>query len=369
MPKLMFITPRIGEPPVGGRAMLSQLHLDCLRAILGERLVVHSLDPAPPSGIGGIAGALGGRIDGVTAESEAAILDAIRAQEIGRVYLNGSNLGRLAQAIKVAEPAVEIITFCHNVETRFFTGALRARPGPRALAVLAANHAAERMAVEASDRLIALSRRDSEELERIHGRRATDVVPMALEDQLDSHTPPDPRVPKGDYLLFVGGAFYANESGISWFAERVAPKIAIRTCIVGRGLEVARAALEKNPNIRVVGTVERLGGWYLEAKAAIAPIFDGSGMKTKVAEALMFGKKIVGTGEAFSGYEEVAGTAGWQCDNERQFVAALNEVATTELPRFDRTLRSLYERHYSKRALITSLFEIVGGGQPEPEPA
>ena len=43
---------------------------------------------------------------------------------------------------------------------------------------------------------------------------------------------------------------------------------------------------------------------HLAAGAAlvIAPIFDGSGMKTKVAEALMHGKHVVGTPEAFSGY-------------------------------------------------------------------
>jgi glycosyltransferase involved in cell wall biosynthesis len=369
MPKLMFITPRISDPPVGGRAMLSQLHLNCLRSLLGERLFVHSLDPAPAPGISGVARALGGRIDGVTAKSEAAILAGIRELGIGRVYLNGSNLGRLAEVIKTAMPEIKVITFCHNVEARFFVGALKARPGPRALGVLAANQAAERAAVRWSDRLLALSRRDSEELHRRYGRRATDIVPMALEDQLDSHTPPDPRVPKGDYVLFVGGAFYANEAGIRWFAERVAPKIAIRTCIVGRGLEVARAALEQSPNVRVVGTVERLGGWYLGAKAAIAPIFDGSGMKTKVAEALMFGKRIVGTSEAFSGYEEVAGAAGWQCADEAQFVAAMNEVAAAELPRFDRQLRSLYERHYSTRALLVGLSEVLGAELPEPVPA
>ena len=33
------------------------------------------------------------------------------------------------------------------------------------------------------------------------------------------------------------------------------------------------------------------------------PIFEGSGMKLKTCEALMFGKNIIGTPEAFAGYD------------------------------------------------------------------
>jgi len=35
----------------------------------------------------------------------------------------------------------------------------------------------------------------------------------------------------------------------------------------------------------------------------ILPIISGSGMKTKTAEALMYGKSIIGIKEAFEGYK------------------------------------------------------------------
>lgn len=35
----------------------------------------------------------------------------------------------------------------------------------------------------------------------------------------------------------------------------------------------------------------------------VMPIFSGSGMKVKTAEALMYGKFLIGTKEAFEGYE------------------------------------------------------------------
>ena len=81
-------------------------------------------------------------------------------------------------------------------------------------------------------------------------------------------------------MLFVGGGFYANRAGIRWFAREVAPAINLPTLVVGYGLDDLREELERSGNVQLIGAVESLEPWYLIAKAAIAPIFAGSGMKT-----------------------------------------------------------------------------------------
>lgn len=43
--------------------------------------------------------------------------------------------------------------------------------------------------------------------------------------------------------------------------------------------------------------------YIYNADFLIAPIFEGSGMKLKTAEALMYGKTVFGTTEAFEGYD------------------------------------------------------------------
>jgi glycosyltransferase involved in cell wall biosynthesis len=358
MSKLMFITPRISAPPEGGRALLSHLHRKCLEALLGDRLIVHPLDRNVIAGARASVQALRGFIDGVTPEAEQAVIAHIAAADVGRVFLNGSNLGRIARALKKQLPKIEVLTFFHNVEARFFQGALRDRWSARALAVLVASYAAERMAVRHSDRLIALNERDSRGLAKLYGRAATDLLPMALEDQLRPGTSDEPGPIGEDYLLFVGGGFYANLAGIRWFIEQVAPQVAIRTCIVGRGLEGLEDAA-RHANVTLVGPVDRLDDWYRGAKAVVAPIFDGSGMKTKVAEALMFGKRIVGTSEAFCGYDALGPEAGWRCETQAQFVSAISELEAMPLPRFDRSLRSLYELHYSEQATLDRLAQIL----------
>jgi glycosyltransferase involved in cell wall biosynthesis len=129
--------------------------------------------------------------------------------------------------------------------------------------------------------------------------------------------------------------------------------------VVGRGLEAYQEELERPGNVTVAGPVDRLDLWYGGAAVVIAPIFDGSGMKTKVAEALMFGKLIIGTPEAFSGYEEIAGKAGYVCETGEQFVSALAKVRAAPPPVFDAELRALYEAHFSAAALTTRLSGIL----------
>lgn len=352
--KLLYVSPSFGHRLQGGREKLSQLHLDCLRDLLGADLDEHMLDGQSRAGWRAIFG----RIDGVTREAERAILDRLAAGTYDRVFLNGSNLGLLARVIRRRNPAIDVITFCHNVESRFFAGAARTRPRPRALAVLIANFLAERSAARHSSRLVMLSERDSKLFKRLFGRGATDILPMAMADRLSAN-PPLPRVQVPDYLLFVGGSFYANREGIAWFAREVAPALSIRTLVVGHGMDDLRAELERAPNVELVGAVDDLEPYYLGAKAVIAPIFDGSGMKTKVAEALMFGKHVVGTSEAFSGYEKVATKVGWQCDTKDAFVAALRDIETLRTNRYDLDMRLLFELYYSYRATLGRLAAIL----------
>ena len=212
-------------------------HLKCLKAILADCLVVHALARRGILDGARASDALRGYIDGITPEVETAILAKVRDQSIGRIFLDGSNLGRLARAIKRTTPSVEVLTFFHNVEARFFFGALKQYRSAHALGVLAANYVSERMAVRYSDRLITLNKRDSAGIADLYGRAATDVLPMAIEDKLRIEADPPKSPLKEPYALFVGGAFYANQSGIRWFVENVVPEVNLKTCIVGRGLE------------------------------------------------------------------------------------------------------------------------------------
>ncbi len=287
-------------------------------------------------------------------------MQAIDSRAVSHVYLDGSNLGAVARAVKRDASHVSVMTFFHNCEARFFVGALRQRPSMRAVGVLLANYVAERSAVRFSDKRICLNKRDSQLLSRLYGTGATHLVPMAMQDLLPTNALPTSTKPTERYALFVGGNFYANRQGIEWYVDHVAKLAPFATYVVGQGFEGWKDKLERNGNVKLIGAVESVVPWYLGAQVVIAPIFDGSGMKTKVAEALMFGKRVVGTPEAFVGYEEFAGDIGVVCATAAEFLAALEDEACGALACVDPMLRGIYEANYSYDAAKTRLAAILG---------
>ncbi len=356
---VMLVTNAFQDSPAGGRELLSKLNYDALKEVIGDRLVVLELARSRLRGFAAIFKAFRGCIDGLTDSVFQEALQTIRAKNVTAIFINGSNLGELAKRVKRQFPQVEVTTFFHNVEARFFLGSLKQAKTARAAAVLITNYLAERKAVRASDKLICLSERDSRLLGRLYGRTATHISPIALHDNL----PPDydsPRsAPAEKYALFVGGTFYANRAGITWFVRHVSPWIRIKTCIVGRGFEGFASELERDGGVKVIGAVDDLGEWYRNAHFVIAPIFDGSGMKTKVAEALMHGKKIIGTPEAFAGYEDVSHESGWICRTAEDFIHAINQATSSIVDLYDPGMRALYLQKYSFPAARLRLERIL----------
>lgn len=348
--KVLLLTNTLHESPNGGRELLCKLNYEALRGLYGDDLVLFELEKSSPSNPVRLYQAFRGYIDGLSPEIVDALLGRIRGQGVGTVFIDGSNLGKAAKRIRKAFPEVKIITFFHNVETVFFWGAFKQDVGLRSLAVCLINFIAERKAVRCSDRLICLSERDSAMLVRVHGRAATDISAIALKDSIRERSAQAPVPAAEPYALFVGGVFYANLSGILWYARHVAPHVGIKTYVVGRGFEKYREQLERHGNIQVIGGVASVAPWYEGAEFVVAPIFGGSGMKTKVAEALMFGKIVIGTPESFSGYENIINRAGCSCETAEEFITAIEAVCAMHKPGFDRELRARFLEQYSCEA-------------------
>jgi glycosyltransferase involved in cell wall biosynthesis len=270
-----------------------------------------------------------------------------KKKEIGIVYIDGSNYGRLAKILKKRVPSCKVITFFHNVEARFFWGSFKHKPSFKAAGVLLANFIAEYWATKHSDRIICMNDRDSQFLYKLYGRAATDINPMCIGDKNDCNNVTLPTCTNDVFGLFVGGAFYANLTGVRWFAKNVSHFLPCSVVIVGRGFEAYISEFAKYKNIKIIGMAEDIEEWYKRATFVIAPIFDGSGMKTKVAEALMFGRPVIGTSEAFVGYEDVTPFAGVVCNSADDFVTAITEVHS-RYRNFDPIiLRSFFDGFYS----------------------
>lgn len=357
--RLLLVTKKIYGRHVGGRELLCKLNERVLEALFEERFMKFEIDDDRCSSFIKATRALRGQVDGSDDGSISQIARLIREKNVSQVFIDGSNLGSVAKALKKLSSALEVITFYHNVETRFFFGALRRNKTPKALAVLLGNYLAERSATRFSDKRICLNERDSDVLKKFFGRQATHISSMALDRPVLSGGKAARDESQEGFALFVGGNFYANLAGIEWFRDFISRDLNIPLYVVGRGYDQVREKLQIPGKIIIVGGVVDLEEWYRRSKFVVAPIFDGSGMKTKVAEALMYGKKIVGTPEAFVGYEATLPRAGWCCSSPECFINAC-KAADREVPySVDETLIEIYEENYSFAAAERRFGEIL----------
>jgi len=357
--KLLYITRDTSGRNTGGRELLSALHAKLLRSLFGPDFSIFIVPESKDGHLAKLFNGMRGLVDGLSNSVLRKIATQIRANATTTVFIDGSNLGSLAMYLKRSEPHVEIITFYHNVETRFFLGALSRSFSLRSLLVFFVNHLAEKSATRFSDRIICLNNRDSELLYQYFQRRASHICPLALQRPKPPKNLAQCALPETPYALFVGGAFYANLQGIKWYSKYISPHLAIHLYVIGHGLDQSFKHYPLPSNITILGSVHHLEPWYLNSAFVVAPIFDGSGMKTKVAEALMYGKKIVGTPEAFVGYETALPTAGWCCYSAQEFLSACITAADGYSPLADSKLISIYKRYYSPDAASSNLYQIL----------
>lgn len=67
-------------------------------------------------------------------------------------------------------------------------------------------------------------------------------------------------------------------------------------------------------------------------------------MKTKTAEALMYGKEYLATSEALEGYEN-SGIK--PCDTAEEFIARIESLIRHKPEKFNSSMREVYLRNYS----------------------
>lgn len=107
---------------------------------------------------------------------------------------------------------------------------------------------------------------------------------------------------EGYYLLIGDWAYRPNtemlDAARDWYAEHPT-SASIEVVVVGPNLE----GVDIPSSWRRVGWVEHAAPWYAGARALLAPLRSGGGVKNKVQEALSLGVPVIGTHEAFIGLD------------------------------------------------------------------
>lgn len=289
------------------------------------------------------------------------IIEMINKNKYNVVIFDNSYFGKIIREIKKRWSSLPVITFYVGVKAN--SGRQISKQyfyKPNVFLMVRNNNTGEKLTVKYADCHILLNERDNEQLKKYYDRSADYLLPIYYIDKARIEAA---QLNENEFrILFLGGEFWPNILGITWFAENVMPRIKERgkLYIVGRGMEVLREKTEfqNKANIEVIGGVEDLNYWYNSADVVVGPIFHGEGMKTKTAEALMYGKRYIGSAEALCGY---VGLDQYHCETADEFVQLINEYIDSGVPKYDPEMRKLYEDYYSVEAANKTISDILRG--------
>lgn len=237
----------------------------------------------------------------------------------GTVFFDTSLYGDAVGYIKQRCPDVKTVVHYHNFEKKYFEDEDKSHPGS-AISEYAAR--CELSATQSSDFRVFISEKDRDDICMAYGLSVGQniVIPVALPDYFQ----PTPRVEADSpYVLFIGSAFYANTEAVRYIMEKIAPNVAIKIKIAGKGMDCALG--DTGDNVDIQGHVQSLGTLMAGAAAFISPIFSGSGSKIKIAEALMHGKYIIASAESLTGYN-TSRMAVKLCKTGDDFIRAIDSI-------------------------------------------
>lgn len=274
------------------------------------------------------------------------------------VWFDNSCYGRIAKEIRAQKENIHIVSFYHDIklhrELQYYRLEHRKIHFISAFRGLVKN---EMLMSKTADVNAFLNQRDADALSVLYGPASSRLLPVTFVDSADFSFIPCASTDIN--MLFIGCYSWPNIQGLDWFVQNVLPRLGngYKLFVIGLGMEKLRdqPQYSNNSAIEIIGSVENLSEWYALADIVLGPIFVGDGMKTKTAEALMYGKAFIGTNEALEGYKKEFFIS---ANTAEEFIAAIESYPKSS-PRVKGDLRDAYEKFYSEKAACQYVKDIV----------
>jgi len=272
------------------------------------------------------------------------------------IFFDGSMYGGFLELAKKLNN--KCICFYHNVEADYYQQKYLSSHRITDKVMVRYIRYNEHKSTVNADGIIALTLRDSMNLGKLYQRESDIILPTSFPNRnikllyQQYHEDDEP------YLLFVGSNFFANQEGLDNYINEIAPFISLKTKIVGNISDAFHSYGNSYPNIEFLGMVEALEPYYINACAVIAPILSGSGLKTKTAEALSYGKTVIGYEEAFTGIDVQAfPNSTLLAHDSKDFIAKIKSLDVSK--RYNEESFSLFQKDLSDDRLLLPLTEFI----------
>ena len=261
------------------------------------------------------------------------------------IFIDRSLMGAQIYNLRKKGYKGKIVTFFHNCEYDYYKMFIQNKSSLGAKLFEHSIRINELYSIKYSDACVFINSRDKDRTEELYGKsQKAAVAVMTLHDTYNPSINKCEVDNQKPLYTILGSYFKPNVDGAMWFVKNVYPYIEIRLRIIGKNMHLLRDRV-KDKQIEIISNVNDLSPYMVESDYMLYPIFEGSGMKIKTCEALMWGKNIVGTPEAFSGYGiNDYSKVGACCETAAEFISAINSL---DMPKFNEYSRNHYKTFFS----------------------
>jgi len=236
-----------------------------------------------------------------------AILDLMRSRSFEPDLIHVEHLPLVDIGLATSRATGGPVVYrAHNVESRLWARRL-GLPGPFKRPVVAHMEREEADAIRSVDMTLCISHGDLEWARARAPGATAELLPCTLKLQRYDDVPrSDPLF--SSQIAFVGGLDWApNEDGLRWFVEHVLPRISKMVpdaglAVLARGAE-DRPWLQDLPSVRLLPSESSAPELFASSHVSIAPLFQGGGVRIKIAESLALQCPVVATTIGAEGHD------------------------------------------------------------------
>lgn len=136
-------------------------------------------------------------------------------------------------------------------------------------------------------------------------------------------------LPEKNMLSFVGNLkVAANIDSLKWIVEDILPKInhKVKLLVIGKCPDYLRKQYQNNKNIIFTGRVNDLAAYVRRSQIFLSPLLYGTGIKTKILEAMAMGVPVVTNNVGAEGLDVQNRREFWVEDTPEAIAAKVDEL-------------------------------------------